>query len=187
MLFRMEERWLPIPGWASYEVSDHGRVRSIPRTVKKSDGTTQTFGYRILKDARHSKKSAHRCLPLTDNGQRKTRLVHHLVLEAFVGPRPKGLIGCHNDGDAANNHVSNLRWDTHASNVRDSLKHGTGHQYMKKTHCRVGHEYTPDNLYIAKVRLSRGGIIQTYDSQMCRMCRSIRDPRYKAPERFRSE
>lgn len=54
-----------------------------------------------------------------------TRKVHHLVLETYVGPRPPGLLGCHNDGNTSNNHVENLRWDTHKSNAQDRRKHGT--------------------------------------------------------------
>ena len=51
--------------------------------------------------------------------------VHQLVLCAFVGPCPKGLEGCHNDGDPTNNCVSNLRWDSHIGNLADMDKHGT--------------------------------------------------------------
>jgi HNH endonuclease len=50
--------------------------------------------------------------------------VHRLVLMTFVGPCPPGLMGCHNDGNAANNRLSNLRWDTHNSNIQDAVKHG---------------------------------------------------------------
>lgn len=31
---------------------------------------------------------------------------------------------CHNDGNPANNHVSNLRWDTHSENMKDSFRQG---------------------------------------------------------------
>ena len=51
--------------------------------------------------------------------------VHHLVLKAFVGPRPEGLIGCHNDGNNTNNRPENLRWDTYRNNTLDMIKHGT--------------------------------------------------------------
>lgn len=51
--------------------------------------------------------------------------VAHLVLKAFVGPRPPGMEACHNDGDLANNRPSNLRWDTHAANLADRKRHGT--------------------------------------------------------------
>ena len=32
----MRERWRAVPGWPGYEVSDLGRVRSVPRIL--SDG-----------------------------------------------------------------------------------------------------------------------------------------------------
>lgn len=51
--------------------------------------------------------------------------IHRLVLETFIGPCPNGMEGCHNDGNPLNNHLDNLRWDTHKKNVEDSIKHGT--------------------------------------------------------------
>jgi predicted secreted protein len=50
------------------------------------------------------------------------------VLTAFVGPRPKGLQCCHNDGNPWNNKLENLRWDTAQSNQRDRAKHGTSNR-----------------------------------------------------------
>ena len=47
------------------------------------------------------------------------------MLEAFVGPRPAEHEGCHNDGNPANNHLNNLRWDTHTGNMADTKTHGT--------------------------------------------------------------
>lgn len=52
------------------------------------------------------------------------RRVHRLVLEAFAGPAPAGMEGCHDDGDPTNNSITNLRWDTHAANVRDTVEAG---------------------------------------------------------------
>ena len=57
---------------------------------------------------------------------RETKLVHRLVLEAFVGPAPVGAFGCHYpDRNPGNNHIANLRWDTPAANTADALVHGT--------------------------------------------------------------
>jgi hypothetical protein len=53
-------------------------------------------------------------------------MVHVLVLEAFVGPRPEGMEGCHGDGNPANNNVQNLRWDTPQNNWKDRKRHGRG-------------------------------------------------------------
>jgi hypothetical protein len=51
--------------------------------------------------------------------------VHHLVLEAFVGPCPPGQEARHvNDNDRANNALSNLAWGTHRENCADRDRHG---------------------------------------------------------------
>jgi hypothetical protein len=62
---------------------------------------------------------------LRRDGRTATARVSHLVLTAFVGPRPEGMEACHNDGNAENNRVENLRWDTHESNIQDAVRHGT--------------------------------------------------------------
>ena len=51
--------------------------------------------------------------------------VHRLVLETFVGSAPDGYDGCHNNGDRADNHIANLRWDTRKGNVADAVRAGT--------------------------------------------------------------
>lgn len=59
------------------------------------------------------------------DGKPRVNYVHRLVLEAFVGPCPEGMECCHNDGNATNNQIENLRWDTHQSNMLDRTSHGT--------------------------------------------------------------
>lgn len=58
-------------------------------------------------------------------GVRYYRHVHTLVLQTFVGLCPEGMEACHQDGDEENNHLSNLRWDTHSNNNQEKWKHGT--------------------------------------------------------------
>lgn len=54
------------------------------------------------------------------------RYVHQLVLELFVGPRPRGKEARHfPDQNPANNHVSNLSWTTAVINQRDRIANGT--------------------------------------------------------------
>jgi hypothetical protein len=59
-----------------------------------------------------------------EHGKKVHYLVHRVVLTAFTGPCPEGMECCHNDGNPSNNHVSNLRWDTHAANSQDAIRHG---------------------------------------------------------------
>jgi hypothetical protein len=61
-----------------------------------------------------------------DKGKRKQKAVHALVLEAFIGPCPKGMEACHfPDRNKTNCNLENLRWDTPKGNRADSVKHGT--------------------------------------------------------------
>lgn len=50
--------------------------------------------------------------------------VHHLILEAFVGPRPPGLHALHGDDDRANNRLDNLRWGSRSENIREAVRNG---------------------------------------------------------------
>lgn len=125
------ERWLPVPGWETYLVSDAGRVRGprggILRQVRRQDGYMQ--------------------VRLHIRNVPTTRKVHRLVAAAFIGPCPEGLEVRHLDGDPANNHVSNLRYGTHSENVQDLLRHGR-HPHASQTHCIHGHEFTEANTYM---------------------------------------
>jgi hypothetical protein len=49
------ETWLPIPGHPGYEVSDHGRVRSVYHVVMRSNGAPQTVRGRVLRPMRNPK------------------------------------------------------------------------------------------------------------------------------------
>jgi hypothetical protein len=80
------------------------------------------------------------------NGARRDALVHHLVLEAFVGPQPPGAEGCHWNDDPTDNRLENLRWDTRSANQFDSVRNGT-HYWASRTHCSKGHEFTEENTY----------------------------------------
>ena len=58
------------------------------------------------------------------NGRRFRKKIYHLVLETFVGSCPQGMEACHNNGDATDNRLENLRWDTRQNNIADRGIHG---------------------------------------------------------------
>jgi hypothetical protein len=66
--------------------------------------------------------------------------VHSLVLITFVGPRPPGMFGCHNNGNALDNRVENLRWDTPKGNKADDLKHGVTHLGSRNGFAKLNEE-----------------------------------------------
>lgn len=125
------ETWLPIPGYAgTYEVSSLGRVRSFRRRNPRvlSQWVTRTGHLKVRIGGR------------SETG----RYVHQLVLSAFVGPRPEGMIARHLNGDPTDNRPENLAWGTHSENNYDAVRHGT-HAESSRTHCKRGHEFSPEN------------------------------------------
>jgi hypothetical protein len=66
----------------------------------------------------------HVIIDIRSDGKRKTHKLHILILEAFVGPRPKGFETCHDDDNPLNNNISNLRFASHSQNARDAYRNG---------------------------------------------------------------
>lgn len=129
------ETWKPVVGCEGfYEVSNEGRVRSSRGRIS---GGWMSGKYRMV-----------------SLGKAGPRQVHVLVLEAFVGKRPEGMDGCHNDGDPGNNRVENLRWGTRSSNILDTVRHRT-HYSASKTECPYGHRLESPNLVRHQQRRGR--------------------------------
>lgn len=149
------EEWRTIPGYEGrYEASSLGRIRSIHTKrgpyVRRLRLDTHTGRYRVT---------------LNTDGIERAERVHHLVAEAFLGPRPDGRCVCHINGDALDNRAANLRWGTWSSNVHDMLAHGT-HHMAKRTHCKNGHEFTPEN---TRYRIPKSGV-NPNPSRRCITC-----------------
>ena len=152
------ERWLPVVGWDGYyEVSDLGRVRSVPRVG--SDG--RRLKGRILRPRIIPKTGYHRVC-LSRAGKHYDLYIHRLVLEAHAEACPPGMEGRHWDGDPSNNRLSNLFWGTPSENQMDNVRLGT-HRNSRKTRCKWGHEFTPENTY-------------TPPGTTDRQCRACTDP-----------
>lgn len=116
------EIWKPIPNFPGYEISNRGRVRSF---WKRGQGTWNKIDIpqRIRQPSIEGR--GYLQISLWKNGKNYCRLVHRLVLFAFIGPRPSGMEACHYDGIRTNNFLENLRWDTPANNGADTKRHGS--------------------------------------------------------------
>lgn len=117
----MVEEWKAIKGYEGrYSVSNKGRVRS----EKRVDCRGNRLPSKILKGSLSS--VGYYTVSLYKDKARATKYIHHLVLEAFVGPRPEDKKETrHLDGNKLNNCLSNLRWGTNSQNTEDRVKHGT--------------------------------------------------------------
>src|SRR5690349_8150963 len=116
----MEQIFLPIPDYPAYRISRKGEVQS--RWLKAGRHSRLTDTWRPLTPIR---RHSYLTVALSKDSKKTIRFVHRLVLEAYVGPCPPGLVACHNDGDPTNNRLDNLRWDSQKSNCADKLRHGT--------------------------------------------------------------
>jgi hypothetical protein len=158
-----DEEWRAIPGYEGlYEVSDQGRVRSLDR-----DWGPDSRGRRRPRRGKMLRPSTASGYPVVVLAGRSTRSVHSLVAEAFLGPRPSGLVVRHLNGDYLDPRAENLAYSTRKENAADMYLHGTSLAF--RTRCRKrGHEFTPENtVYLT----STDGQTQ----RLCRACRRIYD------------
>jgi hypothetical protein len=147
------ERWLPVVGWEGYyEVSDQGRVRGVDRITTTSYGALRRWRGKMLR--LNLSKLGYLSAQLWKDGQCKLRKVHLLVLEAFVGPRPDGMEGCHGSAGQRDNSLPNLRWDTPSANQLDRIRDGTDMRGEKHYNSKLSRED------VALIRQLRGVITQ---------------------------
>ena len=100
----MEEIWLDVIGFEGYyQISNFGRTKSF---LKEEKG-------RILKDTNAKGGYFSRVLKINKNNgliEIKSKRVHVLVAEHFIGSRPKGYHIHHKDGNKQNNRADNLEY-----------------------------------------------------------------------------
>lgn len=141
----MVEIWKRIDGFAYYEISNFGRIRSW-----KGRGQ---YGKK-LSEPRLKKTfvgiDRYPFVKLQQNGKRTNYRIHKLVLETFVGKKPYGMQARHLDGNKLHNTIDNLKWGTCKENQADRLLHGTssrGERYNNRI-LRINN--------IEKIKLSNG-------------------------------
>ena len=112
----MLEWWQPVVGYErNYQVSTHGRVRSIITNFGRPRS-------RLLKP--RTADSGYANVWLCLNSKVRRHFVHRLVMAAFIGPLPPEKQVNHRDGVKANNHVYNLEYVTPSENHLHALRTG---------------------------------------------------------------
>ena len=107
------EIWKAVPEYDGYyEISNYGRfaaIRNNERFIRKINLATYypTVSFR--------KRPEDAC--------QKSRTVHSLVAELFIGQRPEGHVIRHLDGDRYNSKVENLVYGTVEQNINEAILH----------------------------------------------------------------
>lgn len=113
------EIWKDIKGYEGlYQVSNLGRVKSLPRVIdRKTKGKRQTEGQILNPWKRGMKGGEYLCVEIWE----KTYSVHRLVAQAFIpNPENKEEID-HINRNRFDNRVENLRWATRIENQNNPL------------------------------------------------------------------
>ncbi len=110
----------PVANFPNYRIGEDGTVWSCFVKGGKSKQSLIWWPMKLKPT-----KSGHFCVNLyrlQNTPERK--MVHQLVIQAFVGPCPPKQEVRHLDGNGKNNHISNLRYGTKLENFLDSVQHG---------------------------------------------------------------
>lgn len=139
----LHERWRPVAGFEKvYKVSNHGNVYSIRHQRLLKPGSS-TRGYRRIE--------------LCVANKSKKKLVGRLVLEAFIGPRPKNHVMCHGPSGKLDDSLENLSWGTRSkNNGEDKLRDGTSNRGDRCGNSKI----TWTNVRTIRKRHSKGELIR---------------------------
>lgn len=105
-------QWRDIPEFPNYQASDVGIVRS---NRKKTDWQ-QLHQLTVFK---------YKKVFVYKKNIRKIVFVHRLIMLAFVGHAPPGMVVAHLNNDPSDNRLVNLKYCTQKENISHKIKHGT--------------------------------------------------------------
>lgn len=104
-----------------YQISNHGRIKSLERTfIKNKKGGKEKMGVFMKETIRAiSLSDRYPKISLWDNGSVKWFLIHRLVGIYFVANLENYPKVLHKDDNTHNPHHSNLMWGTQSQNIKD--------------------------------------------------------------------
>lgn len=107
------EVWKDVPGYEGrYQVSDFGRVKSLPKRRGRGKGYLYAEAFLAPSIHHHGYAQVH----LRKNGKGKSIFVHRLVASAFISNSEGKEQINHINGDKTDNRLENLEWCTNGEN-----------------------------------------------------------------------
>ncbi len=159
------------PANPGYAVSTLGDVYSacLRSRLGGSDG------WKLLK--RHKGKRGYYTVCVkTPKGKYHTKCVHTMVLEAFVGLRPKGYECRHLNGIPTDNSLGNICWGTRQENRNDLRRHGVlkgeGNPQAKLSHTKV--KAIRDLLTAGWTQANVAAVLKVHPSTVSRVATGLR-------------
>lgn len=116
----LQEEWKAITGYEGlYEISNFGRIKSLNRLDSMGRVVEETI------KAQHIGTTGYPAITLNKDGKKKTKVVHQLVAESFLGHIPDNYNG-------VVNHIDNIKTNNRLDNLEVvSSRYNT--QYSKST------------------------------------------------------
>lgn len=125
----MEEIWKDIKGYEGlYQVSNYGRVKSLPK-IHKTTKNYNKLGY-ITKEKILRQRKTQRgyfLVTLYKEQKGKSLYVHRIVANMFISNKDNKPCINHKNGDKNDNKVTNLEWCTYSENMIHAYATGLNH------------------------------------------------------------
>lgn len=99
-------------------------IPSAPKYAAREDGMIVNTETGLVLKPQNGRRGYFTLRIKHADGKMRTRYIHHLVAEAFIGFRPDGADIDHIDGNRKNNRADNLRYCSRRENQDNPANHG---------------------------------------------------------------
>lgn len=184
------EIWKDIKGYEGiYQVSNKGRVKSIPRYNPENPNGTRSKEIILKPDTVKNNVTSYERVTLSKEGVTQRIFIHRLVASSFLpNPNNKPYVN-HIDNNGLNNQVSNLEWVTGKENMYWSTIQGRQNEVRElgiktasdKAQIRAENKWKNrlgDNFletYIQHETLRGHTVCTRYIKYRCKCCQKIFD------------
>ena len=147
-----------IKGFPGYWVTSDGRVWSQKRKI--------WLKYAVI-------NGGYLRVTLYKKGKFSRKLIHHIVLETFIGSCPPRMECRHLNGNPQDNQLENLVWGSRLENAQDRIKHGKASRKLTEQKVRM-------IIYMCKTELfSYKEIAEIYSIHYTTVSRIVNKKRWK--------